>query len=263
MGWFSKKKDDTAPGPVMSDSWNMFIRWMDENREIPVFMFFDETYAEQRPDDYNDGVELRLILNADQLSENGVPLPQTNLDLQSREDELVRRIEHTRLHVKYTARLVGAGGKTYRFQSRDGSALTPLLEQWAGEIPYLRKSEVKTEKKWGFYERIIPNGAERMQISDRNLIETLLTNGAKEDTLYTLDFTFTGPSDKLDIIQKDLEEESFTVSQRESNLLVLQRELPLDLETIYQFTLYMLMSSVAHDCRYDGWGCNLKPAAQS
>jgi hypothetical protein len=259
MGWFSKKNDSNASITVQNDQWNMFIRWAGENR-LHILMFFDETYAEKIPDDYNEGVELRLILkqaDPECLTQEGMPLPEYNRDLQSREDDLMQRIARAGLHVKYVGRLVGVGGKTYRFQSRDASKLIPVLQQWAGEIPYLAKQMVSEEKKWALYERILPNAAERMQISDRRVIDHLLANGAKEDTMYTLDFNFTGASDKLDIIQKDLEEESFTTAARSANHLQMQRELPLDLETIYECTFYMLMSSHEHEFRYEGWGCRL------
>lgn len=260
MGWFSKKADENAPIQVMNDSWNMYFKWIGENEQWPIMFFFDETYAEKVPDDYKDGVEFTTFYSTKEpvaIAANGFPLPEVNAEIQKWEDKLVQRIEAARLHVKYVVRLVGAARKTYRFQSRDGEALLKILRQWASEIPFVTKVQEQSTKGWKQYENVVPKLGERMQISDRQLIDTLLEKGANADDSYLLDFTFLGSPDKLDIIQKDLQEEEFEVTVREPNRLVLQRALPLDLKTIYHFTSYMLMSSMAHDCQYDGWGCKL------
>lgn len=260
MGWFSKKPDSNTPVQVMNDRWNMYFKWVGENEQWPIMFFFDETYAEKSPDDYNEAVEFTTFYSVKEpvaIQENGFPLASVNAEIQKREDQLVERITAAHLHVKYVVRLVGAARKTYRFQARDGEALVKILRQWASEMPFVTKTDERTGKGWTQYENALPKMGERMQISDRNLIETLLQNGAQEDEAYPLDFTFTGPADKLDIIQKDLEEEEFVTTLREPNRLEVQRPLPLDLKTIYHFTSYMLMSSMAHDCSYDGWGCKL------
>lgn len=257
MGWFSKKPDNTTPIQLMNDAWGMYFKWMGDNEEYPVMMFFDDSYSQKLPGDYDEGVELMIRVNDDLIFENAMLKPDTNRDLQARENVLYGNIERSGIHTKLVGRMVGVGRKYYRFQTRDVKALASVLEQWANEIPFLKDRQVKTEKGWEMYKRILPDLLQRMQMSDMQVINTLVQHGLNEDELHPLDFNFSGPSEKLDIIQKDLEEESFVAIHREANRMTMQKPLPLDLQTVYQATSYMKMSAMAHDCEYDGWGCRI------
>lgn len=258
MGWFSKKPDDNTPIQLMNDNWSMYFKWTGENEEYPMMCFIDETYSEKTPDDYKEGVVFAVYLVHEGITENGMPLPETNTEMQKREEELFSRIEAARIHAKLPSRWVGIGRKSYTFQTRDSKSLIPILEAWADSNPLVRKKDISTDKGWGAYERLKPNVFERMQMEDMQVINTLLAQGLNEEEMHPLDFNFSGPADKLDIIQKDLEEENFVAVHREPNRMTMQKPLPLDLQTVWQCTQYMKMSGMAHECSYDGWGCRVK-----
>lgn len=262
MGLFSRSKSDPNTEVKLSnENWQLFFRWMEHGeKELPIMIFFDETYAQNQPKDYKYGVELSVFVPHDE--EHVFPgttmiKNYVNQDFIDNEDRMQSMIEEAHSHTKLIAKLVGIGRKVYRFQTRDPQQLIPILEKWTENLQYNRKTEIETRKDWTYYTGILPNLAERQQISNRIIIENALENGANEEDLYPCDFTFSGSANNLSIVQKDLEEEEFITVKMVNNELVLQRSLPLDLKTISDFTTYMMMSAMAHDCLFEGWGCHI------
>ena len=212
MGLFSKSK----PHPnteikLNNNNWQLFFRWMEQGEnELPIMMFFDETYAENQPKDYKFGVELSVFVpnDVDHIYPETVMLKEhVNQDFIDNEELMRTMIEEANSHTKLTAKLVGIGRKVYRFQTRDLNQLIPILEKWTENLKYNRKTETESRKDWTYYTGILPNLAERQQISDRAVIESALENGANEEELYKCDFTFSGAENNLKTVQKDLEEE--------------------------------------------------------
>ncbi len=262
MGLFSKSKPDpNTEIKVLNDSWQMFFRWMEHGEnELPIMMSFDETYAKAQPKDYKYGVEFSVFVpnDADHIfPETSMIQGHVNKNFMENEPQLYANIEAAKSHSKLIAKLTGIGRKVYRFQTREPKELIPILEKWSTGLQFVRRTEVETRKDWTYYTGILPNLAERQQISDRFVIEHAIQNGANREDSYACDFEFRGDANQLAIIQKDLEEEEFTTVKMDGNALTLQRNLPLDLKTISHFTSYMLMSAMAHNCSFDGWGCKI------
>lgn len=262
MGLFSKSKPDpNTEIKLNNNNWQLFFRWMEQGEnELPIMMFFDETYAENQPKDYKFGVELSVFVpnDDDHIYPETVMLKEhVNQDFIDNEELMQTMIEEANSHTKLTAKLVGIGRKVYRFQTRDLNQLIPILEKWTENLKYNRKAETESRKDWTYYTGILPNLAERQQISDRVVIESALENGANEEELYKCDFTFSGAENNLKTIQKDLGEEEFIMVKIQDGELILQRPLPLDLKTVSHFTSYMLMSAMSNDSSFNGWGCHI------
>ena len=263
MKLFSRKKGETnSPIKVDNEKWSMYFFWREVNdMEYPVMVFFDETYVDQIPDDYKYHVECEVFVpaNKDFVQDEELMLrPEVNAQLLEKEQELYSSIEEAEIHSKIVVRMVGMARKVYRFQTRDKKALTELLQKWGDSILFVRKTELTSGKGWDTYKSTAPGQLERMQMSDLNTIQAAIENGATSEEMYLMDFFFEGKIAKLNLIKENLEEESFSTVSLEGNKMMLQRELPLDLKTIFHFTSYMLMLSMAHECVYQGWGCKIE-----
>lgn len=201
----------------------------------------------------------RVIIPIKNPEHSGGPNDEEAKTLWALEDELTERLSSQSVSCQMLARLTHEGVRELVFQLHDWESFRPPVGKWMmlhEEIGI----DVSEHDGWSFFfESVWPSPTSWMLISDRRVVDNLLESGSDPSKPHSLEFAFRGPSSALEQLRLSLLSREYALIQSSpaEELLVMAKVMTLNLESIYDASLFHEAECRRLGIEYDGWGCNV------
>jgi len=242
---FSKRKK------VHNENWRAWDFFNDQDEY--GLITYDVTYLEPN-NNYNSKDEFILdLLIPEQLTEDGnFPTPKGHYKLIEIEDELISKLESSRVDCMQVIRLTHNGARTFVFEVNDPVKFLETVKLWTGMV---RGFEIKIEKQepWTYYRECEPDEYNWQQIGNQQVIEQLVSHGSNPEKPHKLEASFGGEPKKLEMLKSKLLSKEGKFLLLENDLLEMEFETSLDNHEIDPLSFFLFDTANDFECKYEGW----------
>jgi regulator of RNase E activity RraB len=250
MGWFgsSKKQVRITEGP-----WDFYVYPYGEDQRASI-TFDVRADAEPEHRGYDACRRVIIYLPHDRVYANGLPMAAEYQRSTEDEQSLIAELERAAVDCKKVGHMLYGAMRDIVFQVEDAAGFSSVYERWRATRPQ-RKIELVERAGWSFFDdKVRPKPVHRKWIQNNHVIIELLKAGSDRQQPHSLDHTFLGAADTLNVVARELGAAGFQSRRSEPSSLTIVQELPLDCDEITTWTLRF--EALAENCgaSYDGWG---------
>ena len=244
-----------ATSVAPEENWEFYLYPTDDG---PVFVTFHTEIDAINRDDYKHCA--RAIIPIKNPDETGAATDAESAELYDLEDNLVTALDQAESACLLLARVTHAGQRELVFQVKDKASFHPVVTLWMDEC---KRNDITLSEHdgWDFFSEFIwPSDEDWVWIYDRRVVDSLIESGSDPAKDHQLEFCFCGSdADNLQTLANQLAEDGYTpVSFDEDSLtLVMARSMALNVNTIWETSMYLIDLATTHKVEYDGWGAEI------
>lgn len=241
---------------LAGENWASYHLYSEEGL-ITRISFDEDASVHMNSNEFIHGRSIRFDLDDEHLHPTGQPTNEVNEKLIALQDKLLSFLERSKVDCRFVAIITPVGYKEFLYQVNDVATFEYVVTQW-GESVKDYSVELIDRGDWNYFQsQVLPDAVHRQQIADQDLIERLVEAGSNPAKTHSLEHTFRGGPEQLNIIREELTAADFQLKKIENTELVVSRDSTLDLDEVFHITANLHLFAKDIGANYEGWGCQI------
>jgi regulator of RNase E activity RraB len=240
---------------VQNDEWKFWDFYDEEG--FYGLNFLDATYLDTiNQKGFKKEYYLKVLIPEFKQAQGKFPTPETNVELQKLEDELIALLEANKVDCKQVHRCIYFGAKRMLFEVADISDFEEYIDKWKRTLENY-SLEIIEDQPWIIYNEMQPDEYAWQQMGNRQVYDSLVNHGSDPNKIHIIEHAIFGDSNELKKLEIELVKEGGKTLTFEDEMLEMGFENVLDLDQINNMTYFLMDKSKEFNCKYDGWSASI------